>query len=181
MANVKYYIKESKNGKCPIMSVYYFNSKRLYYTTVEKLPAKNWNSEKGRVRVTRDFKRANNINIYLDTLAGQIKDTLHTEFKIKGINPSMIQFKDRLNLITGRTKDDKPKTFFDFVDKFINQRSKQIDKYSPATIKNYKVVKKRIQDCFPKLDFQEVTFDLYENLIQKLRETYSINYTGNIV
>jgi hypothetical protein len=67
---------EKENAKNPtlIYLFYTFNKSRLKYSTGQKVPPKYWNPEKQRVKVVKEFRQAESINLLLDKLEGDVSN-----------------------------------------------------------------------------------------------------------
>lgn len=194
MGNVNFYLKKpDTNNNCLIYLRFFYNGKKVDFSFGQTIEAKNWNSEKQRVKnnrhTTEDGKHS--LNDLLDTLEKVLKNAYNTEIK-KGI-PEPQTLKNYLTAFINQnetTKEDPvetpPSGLFTLITRFINNEIKHKGKRkTDNTIKAYRTAEKSLRDFeehireLPatkggdkkyKLDFEGITLDFYYKYITFLEK-----------
>ena len=122
---VKFYLRDKKSTQSTAitMTIFYEND-RVKIPTGCSVPPKMWQEKKQRVKVTMEFKQANEINDILDELESVIISLLK-KYRDENYFPSPAIIKANLlkqNNVPMKSK--KAKTFWDHFDDFIEDKRK---------------------------------------------------------
>jgi len=188
--SVIFRIKDPKSKTdTPIILDYSFGrGNRLRYSTGFKVLPNNWDSGKQRIRAKSTIKNREDINYKLLELKSEfIKEVGKLELSLK-INKK--ELRRILDEVSGRKviKEDRPQTFFEFADSYIESRKSQLEnaksiRLSPITVKSYQQTINRLKDFNKEkqyaLDFHNINLDFYYSFIGFLEEgSYSLNTIG---
>ncbi len=180
MANVNYYLKDSQSNRETLIYLFFsFDSFRVKISTGQKVHPDNWNSEKGRVRITRKQLSANEINSYLDHLA-EVAKGIYLNAKQGGVSLTVEGFKQNFKETLSPTPSEAPIQLEQFLGRFIEERSKS-PKYSPNSIKIYRTTQKHLTEFKGHSKRKEISFEDvdYEFLIEYRDYLYSKGFGDN--
>lgn len=131
MNDVHFYLKTPNESVSRVYMAYWLNSKKIIFYPGLKCKVQNWSPKKER------FKRGHPYwaegNALLDKIKAELTQYL-VGCKMNGDTLTAQKVKDQLRVITG--KDQKVSNFFEFVDKLIEERTKD-PAYTVGSIKNY--------------------------------------------
>jgi len=140
MASINYYLKEK--GKTTDTLIYLFvsyNSKRLKFSSGEKINPKYWNEENQRARKIKAFPYHAEFNTYLDNLAEKAKDIIRTYRNDKQRTPTTNELRGELKEYLGKTEQSAEKSPLGYFRKILDNRTAS-GSYSKSSIKTYKSV-----------------------------------------
>lgn len=167
--NVKFKLKEPNQSKPTLILLKaYVDSKRLVYSTGEKIEPKYWNSNKMKTNRAKGYSSEFiNLDIWLEHLATEVKKT-YLKIKNEGRKPSLNELKQSLDNFTNNKNKTKGLELFDFIDSFIKERIEN-PRYSTGTTKNYKTHYNNLKEFADyrghKFDFEDLNLELFNELL----------------
>lgn len=185
MPNVKFNLDKPNSSESLVLLTFVYNGIRLRYSTQKKIAPKHWNIETQGAKQSSKFPQHPEFNAYLNHLKSETH-RIYDRFKLKGKIPSIQEFKKELDFVTLKREKDQRKSFFAFIDSFIEEREK-LPKYNKKTITQYKVMRDIFKAYAQKkkltLDFPDITLEFYNDFLNYLYNDckYSINYAGNVI
>lgn len=187
-------LRRPKSENTSVIFKFYLNKKRFTYSLGpdQTINPKNWNSEKERPNDKKSNLYARIENIITETdryFALQEKAGLPVDFS---------ELKERLNQLS-EVKGIEPQTpkdkieFEQYLNSFINGitagkiTTRQNKKYSPKTVKSYKLLDKQLNDYKKSRKIRVLKFESFDGKFYKdfqnfmYEQNYSINYFGKII
>ena len=184
MAKINFYLRDiNATSATPIFLTVFYNKQRVKLSTNESIEPKYWNEETKRPRVTKQFPTHPEFKTRLDNLENMVNNILRTyQNDNAGKLPTPETLKDLWTNINAPKKPTaKPLTFFEYLDKFINDAPTRIVEKSGKpftynTIKGYTSLKNSLIEFtqkyrkYKKLDFQHFDLDFYLDFQKFLNE-----------
>ena len=169
MANIRFNA-ETKKGNAYIFLVYYCApSDRLKYSLREKVPPKDWDPKKGRVKAANPS--ATSINSLLSELITFIDRTRH-EYKVRGERLTSSALRMALDK---RLYGDDLMLFHPYAVQWLENK-----KITAATAKSYRNMITKVNKLFPHLTFDQVNGRWRDQLVKSMSENKQ-NYTHTIL
>jgi integrase len=165
----KFLLKEPKGEKATLISlVVRFNNERLFYSTGESIHPDLWDFKSQRAKSTKRNPEHLEINAWLDKVKNEVGNVFRN-YKIEGIIPTAQMVRERLS----RQLNDKPEPnrigFFEFVEKFISERSvlkkESTRKVYQTTVNHLKGYCKHKRT---ELSFANLNLDFYNSFVHYL-------------
>ncbi|MGH2643601.1 MAG: site-specific integrase, partial [Chitinophagaceae bacterium] len=182
---VKFYLKEpdSNNETVIKASVSYRQNRLWIYTGVSVLP-KYWNRKTHSVRQSPSYRQGSSINSILEKIKGDIETCYYDYKKDHNAEPSPATFRKLIDQAFGKTKEVKL-NFYEYFQNFIDrtkagQRQTAKGKLiTPTKYKTYQTTMYKLKEFSPKLDFDSIDLDFYQDLTTWLRKkNFTENYVG---
>ncbi len=180
MATVNFYLKEpNSSNETPIFLAFSVGEKRFKFSTKKKILPKFWDSENQRPK--KSFVGAPELKNDLKSLEG---DTLkiYTQFTTLNEPFTLEQLKNKLSEETNRKPINRPLTFFNFIESYIESVT---NLRKPLTVRAYNNTLrhlKEFQSRFPKkrIDFDSISLDFYNDFTDYLtkEKNFSVNTIG---
>lgn len=201
---VSFFLKSPCEDSSSIIGRVNWSSKTLKFGTSISILSKHWDQTNQRFRNTTANPENPEQNRFLDKLKSSIADQFQNFVNNKGREPDELELKDLIShLLPSKRKirerqekeikiqkDAKRKTFFEYYRDFIT-RSKEGIRFrkgkdgvatTKGTAKTHESTIRILIDFNPKLDFQDITRDFYDNFNKFLKDkNYSINYVGRLI
>lgn len=187
---VRFTFKESKstletNKSKPFLIYMFFTygKNRFKYSTGYKCSYNDWDFKKQRIKNKNTIINKDEANTVLNDLTAFI-NKLYPELSKEFVNTPKDLLKYHLDVFTkkiapkGSSNNDM--TFFNIIDKYIDEKEQQI---SIITIRSYKQTKKRLEEYEKshriKLSFESIDISFYNKFKKFLeKENYSLNTIG---
>lgn len=179
---VKYYLARPKleNGNVnPVETVVvaniHFQNRLMRISTGVSVLPKFWNSKSHRAKITPSYRQGSSINAILDQIKGETEGCYYDYKKDNKAEPSPATFRKLIDTALGRSKETKL-NFFEYFTDFISrtkagQRLTAKGKIiSPSKAKVYGTTYNKLQDFNPKLDFDSIDLDFYNDFTAWLRK-----------
>jgi len=186
MPNVKFNLdKPSSKEKTLVLLKFSYLKRQFRYTTGKKIYPKFWNFKDQKAKGSKDFPEYVEFNAILKRLAGQA-DKVFDRFMLNDKIPSKQEFKEALDIETGRKERREARTLFSFIEEFIAIREK-LPTFQKNTIKTYKSHYENLKDYAKTkritLDFNDITLEFYDNFLLFLynEKEFAIGTAGNII
>lgn len=169
MATIKFVLNKSqhqrkvKSNQSMLMLRYTHGKQVTYFFTQKNLEDKFWDP-KGQ-QVKKSFSGSDRFNIYLKKFKQKVEDIVN-DLMIKGENPDTNRVKtEYLN-----TKEDISKkkvyTFFDYFDKYLEERKNQIEH---STVKTYRTTVNKLKEyekyARVQLNWHNINMDFYYDFL----------------
>ena len=167
--NVKFKLKEPNQTKPTLILLKaYIDSKRLVYSTGQKIEPKYWNENKMKTNRAKGYSiEFVNLDTWLGHLATEVKKT-YLNIKNEGRKPSLTELKQSLDNFTNNNSNIESPELFDFIDSFIGERQEN-PRYSKGTTKNYVThfnnLKEFADKRGEKIGFDDINLDLFNELL----------------
>ena len=160
MAEVKFYLiteKVDKAGACPIELTYNYKGKRFRYYTGERVPEKDWDYKKEKVK--RSFDGYTQINDLLDSLAEKTKQIVR-RYLSEGVVPEPSEVKAELKPKINFVLSKKQKGIGELFDGFIEHA--RLQGISEPRIRHYSTLRKILLqiEAFYNFKIDPVQYDL---------------------
>jgi integrase len=170
MAEVHFNLKDaSSEDPTPVYLIFWYDNKRLKYSTGEKIHPDYWNKSKQRAKETAKFPEYPEFNAWLEKISSSVKIIYRKLWNDKTI-PTNELIKTELEIALLKNERSAVLDFIGFIEKLIED-SAAIK--APATIKAYKVAKKHLKDYCKKynktLAFSDIDLEFYNSYISFLR------------
>ena len=182
MAKASFFLKEPTSKSDTLVFLYFnFGSRRLKYSTGEKINPKFWNFENQRAKETKQFKEYPEFNARLNDCAEKVRSAYR---KILNDGESVTLFNLRKELDSTFKKQEKEKKpdLLGFIEKFIKETT---GIRSDNTIKAYQNalnhLKNYCRDKNCKIDFDTIDMAFYNSYTKYLIEDQDLaqNTVGN--
>jgi len=167
--NVKFKLKEpNQNKPTLILLKAYVDSKRLVYSTGQKVEPKYWNPKKMRTNRAKGYSSEYaDLDTWLDHLETEIKKT-SLKIKNEGRKPSIHELKLSLDTFTNNKTNDESISLFGFIESFIEERERN-PRYSKGTTKNYVThfnnLKEFAENRVEPITFEDINLQLFNELL----------------
>ena len=181
MPDATFVLKEPNSKEPTLIYLFFrFNNQRLKYSTSEKILPKFWNSEKQRAKITKSFPTHQSLNITLDNLANNVKET-YRELINANKTPTPYKLKDALDKSLFKEEHAQKTTFLKFVIELTNEPNKKAN-----TLKQWKQTLRKLQEyknqTKKEVDFDTIDMDFYYSFIHFLtKEGYTKNTIGGFI
>lgn len=154
MAKPRFYLKDKKAERSPILMRYLYQRKRLKFFPGITIAVEDWDDSRGRVR--RSARNYIQINAILNKLEIE-SERIVLEYMLSGhiIDPRELK-NELIRIISG--KDKKALTAHDFISDEILKR-KQSPQFQERTIQKYKTLLKKVEQYDRKKQIREVSVD----------------------
>lgn len=177
MGSVRFNLKGKQKENELILLIFRYRGQRVVYSTGQSIPVKYWDDKKMRVKRVLKYPYKE-LNDYLDVLEYEVLKA-YRGFLADGEIPTIIQIKNHLNKLTGKSTGNQ-NDFFPFVERFISERGK-LPSYASNTIKKYTYTKNKLllyeKECNKKLKFRNIDLDFFYSFTAWMYEkNYSANY-----
>lgn len=192
MANVKFNLK-SEPGERLIYLVLRHKGKKFQYSTGEKIPAKFWDREKCRARVTRSYPGARALNDMLDALERTCQDAYRDFIRDGYDQPGKASWSElrkalrtALDGVMVRGVEDIPeRDFFAFVEQVIRERDASPE-FSAGTVRGYRTTLNRLrefeQQWRKRITWQSIDLDFAGDLREWMyAKGLSTNYVHKVI
>jgi integrase len=163
--------------------VYWYGQARIKISTGERVKSKFWNKTDHRVRETKQFDQAGNINTRLDDITTGIMNTARDHITKNGrVILDQLTEEFRTILKPGIIKTVKQYTFFSAIQEYIDSTNKK-----PGTITTYKTTKKILEDyqitVKKELSFDNIDLDFYDSFMNYMLtvKKYAPNTLGKYI
>ncbi|MCX6246341.1 MAG: site-specific integrase [Bacteroidetes bacterium] len=159
---------QAKN-ETPIYLVYWYKDTRIKLSTGEKIDPDNWNPEKHRARVTKQFDQAENLNTRLKDIETGIMNTVRDHMTKRAGVIILDQLTDEFRPILkpSAIKTVKKHTFLSAVKEYIATTNK-----NPRTIVSYNSTLNTLTDYQNansiELSMEDINMDFYESFMTYL-------------
>jgi len=207
MANVSFYLKDSKKPSSLIFARFSFNYfeidengkkvfKFLKYSTGETINPKFWDNETQRAIETKKFPEYPEFNQRLDTLKTAINN-IHRQMLNDGqiLNPESLKEKVKEHLIKNNNVVNPPKqteSFTAFIKTIMAEmkRGERTTKngtiFKPRTIINYNATLQNILEyettTGKKLKFSDININFYNKFVKHFnKKSYAVNTIGGYI
>jgi integrase len=175
----KFLLKERESeDRTLILMFFRFSSKRLVYSTGFKVNKANWNFEKQRCYVNRNFRDGKQINQHLDKLASLVLD-IYYKFNKSGLNVSDIR--QELDRITKGVVQKKGTSFIEY---FEYHKDWFIKKYGLNSGKKYGTTYNHLKAFFEYkrkvYDWNDINTSFAEEFEEYLYDQESVNSPNHI-
>jgi integrase len=158
MAAIRFNIDRKKNTGYIFLIYYCAANDRLKYSLGEKIPAKDWDSKKNRVKPVHPS--ATSINSLLSELVTFIDRTRH-EYKIRGERLTSTALRAALE---ARIYGHSDQLFKDYALRWLNEKN-----LKPATAKGYRNMISKIDGITPHLTFDNVNKKWRDQIIKAMQ------------
>lgn len=159
MAAIRFNIDRKKNTGYIFLIYYCAANDRLKYSLGEKIPAKDWDSKKNRVKPVHPS--ATSINSLLSELVTFIDRTRH-EYKIRGERLTSTALRAALE---ARIYGHSDQLFKDYALRWLNEKN-----LKPATAKGYRNMISKIDGITPHLTFDNVNKKWRDQIIKAMQD-----------
>lgn len=186
MPNVRFNLKNRNEKSTLISAVFRYDTKRLVYSTGQKINPKFWNDKEQKARETFKFLQYSEFNAYLKKVETETLN-IYRRYKTDGKPLSVEQFKKELDIALEKVKKDEAPTLFEFIEDFIKTREYSLSK-PKGSIQVYKKAYKHLRDFAAyakrKIDFEHIDLTFLDEFLQFLYmppRSLSTNYSLKIV
>jgi len=164
MPNVRFNLKSEPDPRL-IYLAFRVEGKKFQYSTSQKIPARFWDKDKCRARVTRQFPAARALNDLLDTLERTCQDAYRDFIRDRYGSDDRPTWKElrgylRRALDEAMMRDiasEPEKDFFAFVEALIEERDK-LPEWKPGTVSVYRTTLKHLRE-FERQWRKRITFE----------------------
>lgn len=193
MATLKFYIRNKTTRQKT--SIYYrvnfSTDKKIRGTTNIKIQPKYWDGQNGRIRNRSEISDIkDNINNKLLKFKNFVFQKINS-YDTTNIEEIILLLKEDILIYFGKKEEKTKLTFYQFIDKFINQSKGRIlnsnkKPISSRTIKEYERTIELIKDFETKhnypISFDSINLEFYHNFIIYLEDKdYSLNTIGKFI
>lgn len=145
---------------------------------------KYWNHKAHRAKITPSYSPGSEINTRLDKIKGEIEKCYYGYLNANDAEPSPTVFRKLIDEVLGRAKEKKL-NFYEYFQDFID-RTKAGQRQTargiivnPSKAKMYSTTYNKLQNFNPKLDFDNIDLDFYQDFVTWLRKKgYAENNVG---
>jgi integrase len=179
MPNVRFNLKNPNDKEeTLILLVFRYDTKKLVYSTEEKVPPRFWNAKEQRVARKREFPTFSEINAFLDSLEFETQKFFRRYRNDNKKTPTFDEIKAALDTkIKGKVTAEVEKiTFFTFFNTYIEEKKVTAPR---GTWKIFLTIYNHLQKyCttqkIKKLDFEDVDITFFNGF-----KDYMFNVVGN--
>lgn len=184
MPNVRFNLDNATLERSYLFLHFSYNGRRLKYSVGKKVPTKFWKQESQKVINKRGkFPQAADFNNYLKHLESETHK-IYDRYRVQNKFPSIIEFREQLDYVTGKKRKEETKTLFSFIDEFI-ETSEKLGK-TKGTITTYKQTRDILKAFTQKgtkyksLDFKNINFSFDDDFKHYLsvERGHNHNYIG---
>lgn len=171
---------QKRNEKTLVFLLFWYDNKKLKYSTGIKILPKYWNPDLQQARVVREFKEAEEINTTLKNCNSHVNN-IYRKLKNDGIVPTNALLKEGLDIALLKASRTDKKDFIAFVEQSIKSSIKR-----PNTIKHYNQTLRLLKDYSARankvLTFDDINLNFYEDFTKYcLEKEYSTNTIGGFI
>ncbi|KAA9038451.1 site-specific integrase [Ginsengibacter hankyongi] len=181
MPDATFVLKEPTCKEPTLIYLFFrFNNQRLKYSTGEKIHPKFWNKEKQRAKETKSFPTYASLNVTLDNLTTNVKET-YRELVNANKTPTPYKLKDALDMSLFKEDYAQKTTFLKFISELIKQPN-----LNENTLKQWKQTFRKLQEyksyTKKEVDFDTIDMNFYNGFINFLtKENYTKNSIGGFI
>lgn len=180
MSKLRFNLRSKKSNASSILAKCTIDGARFTYSTGISIPVKIWNDKRMRVTPHLAGMTYAPINARLDNFE-RIFNAILTELYKGGETPTKENVKHRLDLTLGRIDKEKEMSFNEFIDEFIERRSKD-KSYKKESIKIYRAFQKRWGEFCEEntYSFEELDLKLLSNFLNFMNN-HENQYADNTI
>ena len=190
MGNARFILKEpekknkskdqKRREKTLIFLLFWYDNKKLKYSTGIKIFPKYWNPDIQQTRVVRGFTEAGEINTTLTNCTAHVNN-IYRQLKNNGVMPNNALLKEGLDIALIKATKTNKKDFKAYIEQSIKGSIKR-----PNTIKHYsqtlRVLKEYCTVSNTDLTFDDINLNFYDDFIKFcLEKNYSTNTIGGFI
>lgn len=169
MPEAKLILKEPKSSESTLIyAILRYNYQRFKYSTGEKISPQYWDAKSQIITQTKKFKNHVEINTRINNIANALENAYRKLLNDK-INITNDKLKEELEIALEITEKKKHITFFEFIDKYIEE-GKGVK--TVGSIKVYRTTQRHLKDYVKfkniTLDFEHIDLDFYNSFIYYL-------------